>query len=389
MQTEYAEYIIKFGHQVIHTLTIIFATKISYLYYAPESYRTGQPTSELRNSRAQLIGFIMLANVQDKEMYSEMYNDELMMLYLLLSVYSALKDQPTMSSVFFTLAMSMKAGAILMVPAFLGSMFINYGAIELFKNIFIVVGFQVLIALPFILNGSTVKDYLVRSKLTGSGRQGIGYAAEFWDYLAAPPPLSIFWTFLDEQFYMRRDGLALHVKAGMFVANIYHFFFRKQLIIDCFLMLNEVLSLKFVRYEGVRNREHLRLTAEILIIGYLSGVYLMPGANLQFQFWFTPLIPLLIEMVGVPQLLTFWIYGVFFPVNNRSLPKEYQHFLGLALVAWLLTIGPQDYIFDICCNRKPRKESRYGFKRRTPVTSKGPSPGSKPKEPKAEKKSLK
>ena len=37
MQTEYAEFIIKFVHVLLHTLIIVFATKISYLYFTDES----------------------------------------------------------------------------------------------------------------------------------------------------------------------------------------------------------------------------------------------------------------------------------------------------------------------------------------------------------------
>jgi len=33
LQTDYAEYIIKFGHQIIHSLIIVFVTKISYVYF--------------------------------------------------------------------------------------------------------------------------------------------------------------------------------------------------------------------------------------------------------------------------------------------------------------------------------------------------------------------
>ena len=54
-----------------------------------------------------------------------------------------------------------------------------------------------LVALPFVLNDTTVDDYLVRSKLIGAGRNGIAYAEEHWDYIAALHYLTIFWQFID------------------------------------------------------------------------------------------------------------------------------------------------------------------------------------------------
>lgn len=50
-----------------------------------------------------------------------------------------------------------------------------------------------MVALPFVLTESTVEDYIIRSKLTGAGRNGINDAPEFWDYLAADYDLTIFW----------------------------------------------------------------------------------------------------------------------------------------------------------------------------------------------------
>jgi hypothetical protein len=58
----------------------------------------------------------------------------------------------------------------------------------------------------------------------------------------------------------------------------------------------------------------MRLTTEVLIIGYVSSVILMPGGNLQFQFWYISLVPLLVEMVGLQSIFTFWIYAYMYPV---------------------------------------------------------------------------
>ena len=63
-----------------------------------------------------------MTNPIDKAFYSFMFNDEIMVLYLLVAIYMVLNNQPMMASFLFTLAMSVKAGVILMLPAFLGQM---------------------------------------------------------------------------------------------------------------------------------------------------------------------------------------------------------------------------------------------------------------------------
>jgi hypothetical protein len=78
-------------------------------------------------------------------------------------------------------------GVILLLPGFLGSIQYNHGTIMLVKSLFTIVGFQVLIALPFVLGDSSVADYLTRSKLTGAGRNGVGGAEAYFDYVAAAP----------------------------------------------------------------------------------------------------------------------------------------------------------------------------------------------------------
>lgn len=57
-----------------------------------------------------------------------------------------------------------------------------------------------------------------------------------------------------------------------------------------------------------------------------------------------PLVPVVIEMVGLPSFSTFWIYSYFYPIMYDD-PK-YQHFFLLGLVAWLYTIGPNRSILN-------------------------------------------
>ena len=94
--------------------------------------------------------------------------------------------------------------------------------------------FQVIVALPFVLGDSTVANYIHRSKLTGAGRNGILYAAQFWDYCAAARDLSIFYSWWDPDTYYQKEKFADIVKRAMLLSNIYHFFIRKNSTPRCF-----------------------------------------------------------------------------------------------------------------------------------------------------------
>jgi hypothetical protein len=53
--------------------------------------------------------------------YLEMFNDEVMMLYLILCIYYTMTNRPVAASFFFTMGVGVKAGLLLIIPAFLGS----------------------------------------------------------------------------------------------------------------------------------------------------------------------------------------------------------------------------------------------------------------------------
>ena len=67
----------------------------------------------------------------------------------------------------------------------------------------------------------------------------------------------------------------------------------------------------------------------------------MPGGHWQFLYWFTNLVPLLIEMIGLPSGLTFWIYGALYPFIFLIEDRSRHHFVLLFIVAWLNIIGPR------------------------------------------------
>lgn len=88
-----------------------------------------------------LIGVLMLANKEDRFFYATMYNDEIMILYILIGIYLVLCNKPIMASFVLTLALSVKAGVILLLPAFLGQLQYNFGTVKLVICLSIIVGF--------------------------------------------------------------------------------------------------------------------------------------------------------------------------------------------------------------------------------------------------------
>jgi len=94
----------------------------------------------------------------------------------------------------------------------------------------------------------------------------------------------------------------------------------------------------------------------------MGGLALMPGANIQFQFWFTPLVPILIQMVGLPYQITFPVYFLFFPIKGTgpllSEPVEpsKSHIFLIVLCLWLLTVGPSEDLLQKIRMNKVKKD---------------------------------
>jgi len=72
------------------------------------------------NYQAQLLAISMLSSKDMRAYFSEMYNDEIMALYLIMAVYYSLKNKPMVASFFVSMGLGVKAGVILILPGFLG-----------------------------------------------------------------------------------------------------------------------------------------------------------------------------------------------------------------------------------------------------------------------------
>jgi len=93
----------------LHIITIMLVVRICKLYYGDDR-------------KAQMIGFILCANSQDKFLHTMAFNDSFMMVYMLICIKLILQNKPLMSSVMLSVALSIKAGVILMLPGFLGQL---------------------------------------------------------------------------------------------------------------------------------------------------------------------------------------------------------------------------------------------------------------------------
>ena len=143
---------------------------------------------------AQLLPFMYLANTLVRREESLLYNDQFMAFFCVLGIYFLVcKDMPWVSALMFSVSISIKAGAILFMPTFLGSIMYRHGTTNLTVCIAIIIIMNVLIAGPFILEslgGRTfVMDYWRMGKfLGGDGKGGQANGAHY--------PWSVYWRFI-------------------------------------------------------------------------------------------------------------------------------------------------------------------------------------------------
>ena len=128
LMTDKAEYIWKGVHMILHILIQYFIGKISYSYFRD------------RRNRAQMICFSMMLNERLRRFNTKMYNDSLMIFYMIFAVYLiVIHRMPKLASFFITISISLKVGALLILPSFLGIVQYQYGIYNLLAVISIIV----------------------------------------------------------------------------------------------------------------------------------------------------------------------------------------------------------------------------------------------------------
>lgn len=83
----------------------------------------------------------LLANTDNRLYNTKMFNDQIMTLYLVMCIYYAVSNCPMTASFFLSMGMGVKAGLLLIIPGFLGSIQLNYGLSKLVLSVLIIVGF--------------------------------------------------------------------------------------------------------------------------------------------------------------------------------------------------------------------------------------------------------
>jgi uncharacterized membrane protein len=106
-----------------------FTGRVAYSYFRDQPMR------------AQMICFMLLGNEEIREFNAYLFNDTFLALYILVCIYLTSVNRPFLAALFLSMSCSIKAGAMLMLPSFLGWCHYHYGALRLAVCIVIIIGF--------------------------------------------------------------------------------------------------------------------------------------------------------------------------------------------------------------------------------------------------------
>lgn len=344
--TELAVPLIKLAHAFAQSIIFCLLTDVTFKYWPEASATVKGAYDASLSSKGQLLAFAFISSHLDRHWVTSLFNDHLMALAIVLTLHSLASDRLFLALFSFSVAYGLKAGAVLLIPALLGIIQYNYGTIKLIMSIVFLVAFQAVIALPFVLsaepdNRTDAADYLTRSKLLGASGAGILGRPATTGYLASGYGQTIFWQFVSDEVYADKARLADRLMIGQLVANTWFFFVRKNCFPQCLTNLFATLGCSEGKTDGVKSLSQLRTTVDVLVVQWMAGTVLMPGAHGQFQHWYVTLVPLYLSMVGLPALATFWIPLCLYPCyDGRIYDASVQHILLLAVTVYLLIIGP-------------------------------------------------
>lgn len=116
--TSYGELIFKLILIAMNLIMQLLIAEIAYLYWTSGS----KDRLKQHMGRAQTVSLIYCANHFDKiNLWLNYHNDNIMSFYLVVALYFLVTSRPIWGSAFLSIGLSVKAGAILMLPTFLGS----------------------------------------------------------------------------------------------------------------------------------------------------------------------------------------------------------------------------------------------------------------------------
>jgi uncharacterized membrane protein len=144
-----------------------------------------------------------------------MANDQLLGLFILLTIYLMAIGRPYLSSCMFSMGLSLKAGGLLLIPALLGSIQYAYGLRQLITSIVIIVLIQYSLGYVFFMRDWD--SYWIRSRIFGAETNDMNVGASFDN--------TVYWNFLSREVYYS-NWFTDWLKVLTLVFNVYHFFIR-------------------------------------------------------------------------------------------------------------------------------------------------------------------
>jgi len=84
---------------------------------------------------------MLLGNEEIREFNAYLFNDTFLALYVAITIYLISRNCPIWAALFLSMSCSIKAGAMLMLPCFLGWVYYLYGTKRLIISIVVIIGF--------------------------------------------------------------------------------------------------------------------------------------------------------------------------------------------------------------------------------------------------------
>ena len=262
---------------------------------------------------SQLIAFTLLGGHEHRLLELGLYNDSIMALYIFLAIATLSRGSPMVSIFWFSMALSLKAAGLLLVPGLLGMIQHNHGTWYLILGVIFLIAFQAVLALPFTLGETSWKAYLERSRLLGTGSGGSFGRRQVYEVMASSHLHTITWGWIPEEIFEGRAAELRQVLVGSTLfLNVWFFFVRKNLLPTCVQnLLNAFSSGKGVPMTLAKRR----LAIEVCLVLWAVGCAFAPGAHLQFQLWWLALFPVLLALTPLPAWLVTLLHLELLPVH--------------------------------------------------------------------------
>lgn len=287
-----------------------------------------------------MLAFILATNMKIRALQWGMFNDTFLQLYVVLLIVIMMKNKPVFGAIMVTVAISVKAGGVLLLPSFLGWVQYQHGTLKLLTCISIIVGFQVLVAAPFIFDSAAyMMGFKVGAQTTPihyiEYAKFIGGKVNDTTHHGAAYSSTIYWQFLTRGEYNSWLFCEL-LKISQLGVNVYYFFIRRNCLPQCLANLAATFRQTPLRF----THETRKLTFELVVVMLLGSLVFVPGGHAQFQLWYNDLIPFVLVFTDLNPLLYYAVYAQVFPWRGGN--QNIHHLTLMIIMAYNLTIGPKD-----------------------------------------------